>query len=261
MMNFKTFDQLSLYYETHGDPIAPPILLIHGLGADHEMWNPQILSLPAAGYFVIVPDLRGHGTSAAPADFHIADCARDLRDLLATLQIPRAHLIGVSMGGMVAQQFVAHYPENALSQVLVDSLSGTTRFIERFNAKLGALLLRLFPPKQLARMVSNAYRKLGHAEVAKYFESRLLSMPPQQALAARLEVNRFTIMDALPHMRTPTLVLVGDSFGKLAIDMARTTAAKIPGARFQILPGGGDPSNLLTPAAFDKNVLEFLTAL
>lgn len=196
-MNFRTFDQLSLYYETHGDPTAPPIVLIHGLGADHEMWRPQIVSLPGAGYFVIIPDLRGHGASEAPAAFRIADCARDLRDLLSTLQLQRAHLIGVSMGGMVAQQFVA----------------------------------------------------------------RLLSIPPSQALAARLEVNRFTLMDALPHMRLPTLVLVGDGFGKMAIGMARTTAANIPGARLQILPGGGDPSNLLTPAAFDKAVLEFLTAL
>ncbi len=260
-MNFRTFDQLSLYYETHGDPTAPPIVLIHGLGADHEMWRPQIVSLPGAGYFVIIPDLRGHGASEAPAAFRIADCARDLRDLLSTLQIQRAHLIGVSMGGMVAQQFVAQYPESARSQILVDSLSGVTRPIERFNGWLGGLLLRIFSPKQLARMIDNAYRKLGHAEVAKYFEARLLSMPPSQALAARLEVNRFTLMDALPHMRLPTLVLVGDGFGKMAIGMARTTAANIPGARLQILPGGGDPSNLLTPAAFDKAVLEFLTAL
>ncbi|MBN2002718.1 MAG: alpha/beta fold hydrolase [Anaerolineae bacterium] len=260
-MNLKTFDQLSLYYETHGAPAAAPIVLIHGLGADHQMWNPQIASLPDAGYFVIVPDLRGHGASDAPATFRITDCAHDLHDLLSALQIQRAHLIGVSMGGMVAQQFVAQYPESALSQILVDSLSGATRAIERFNGWLAALLLRVFSPKHLARMIGKAYYKLGHADVGRYFEARLLSMPPQQARAARLEVNRFTIIEALSTMTLPTLVLVGDAFGKLAINMAHTTAERIPDARFQVLPGGGDPSNLLVPAMFDKTVLEFLASL
>ena len=72
-MNFKTFDQLSLYYETHGDPGAVPVVLIHGIGADHEMWKPQLASFPASGYFVIVPDLRGHGASDLPQTFSIAD--------------------------------------------------------------------------------------------------------------------------------------------------------------------------------------------
>ena len=260
-MNFKSFDQLSLYYETHGDPTAPPIMLIHGIGADHAMWKPQIVSLPAAGYFVIVPDLRGHGLSDIPATFRIADCARDLGDLLTTLQLPQVQLIGVSMGGMVAQQFVMQYPGRATAQILVDTLSGITRPLERFNAWLAAVLLQFLPPKLQARMIRNAYRKLGHDAVGQYFEERLLHMSPRWLLAARREVNRFSVIGELSQMNLPTLVLVGDAFGKMAIDMARTTADGIPGAQLQILAGGGDPSNLLVPAAFDQAVLAFLAML
>lgn len=259
-MNLQTFDQLSLYFETHGDSTAPPVVLVHGIGADHHMWQPQIASLPAAGYFMIVPDLRGHGASGAPADFRITDCARDLHDVLDCLQIPRAHLIGVSMGGMVAQQFAIQYPKRARSQIIVDSLSGVTRPVERFNAWLAAILLQFFPAKVQADLIRSTYRKLGHDAVGQYLAARLMDMRPRWLLAARREVNRFNVIDALPKMNLPTLVLVGDAFGKLAVDMARTTAENIAGAQFQVLVGGGDPSNLLVPSKFDQAVLAFLAA-
>jgi 3-oxoadipate enol-lactonase len=257
-MNFTTFDQLDLYYETHGDPANPPILLIHGIGADHDMWRPQIKTLPAAGYFVIVPDLRGHGQSGVPETFRIVDCARDLNDLLDALDIQQAHLIGVSMGGMVAQQFGLLYPQQALSLILVDSLSGATRPFERFNAWLAAVLLQFFPAKLQAWLIQNTYRRMGHEAVGDYFAERLLSMSSKWLLAARQEVNRFNIVDKLPDLNVPTLVLVGDAFGKLAVNMARTTAEGIPNAEFEVLPGGGDPSNLLVPGEFDTAVLTFL---
>jgi 3-oxoadipate enol-lactonase len=257
-MLFKTFDGLSLYYECRGDPATSPVVLIHGIGADHEMWQPQITSLPNAGFYAIIPDLRGHGMSEVPVTFRITDCARDIKELLDSLHIRRAHLIGVSMGGMIAQQFTACYPERAISQVIVDSLSGISRPVERFNANLAAALLKVFPPKLQAYMLWISYKKLGHEEVGEYFEGRVLHANSRWLLAARLEVNRFDIFEELPKMNLPTLVLVGDAFGKLAIDMARTTAEKIVGAQFKILKGGGDPSNLLVPEAFDHEVIGFI---
>ncbi|MBN1429659.1 MAG: alpha/beta fold hydrolase [Anaerolineae bacterium] len=257
-MIFQTSDDLSLYYETHGKPTQPPVILIHGIGAEHEMWKPQITSLPGAGYFVIVPDLRGHGKSEVPNLFRIVDCARDIKELLDHLNIQHVHLVGVSMGGMIVQQFVAQYPKRAISQVIVDSLSGISRPIERFNAGLAAVLLKVFPPKLQAYMIRSSYKKMQHDDVGKYFEDRLLHTDSRWLLAARLEVNQFNVFDELPKMNIPTLVLVGDAFGKLAIDMARTTAENIPGAQFQILKGGGDPSNLLVPKIFDQIVIDFL---
>jgi len=254
----QTSDQLSLYYENHGDPAKPPVILIHGIGADHAMWKPQISSLPNAGYFVVVVDLRGHGLSDVPNTFRIVDCARDIKELLDALKIQNVHLIGVSMGGMIVQQFVADYPERATTQIIVDSLSGVSRSIERFNASLAAALLKIFPPKLQAYLVRSSYKKMGHDGVGQYLEDRILNMNSRWLLAARLEVNQFNIFKELPRMQIPTLVLVGDAFGHLAINMARSTAEKIPDAQFQILKGGGDPSNLLVPEMFDRAVIGFL---
>jgi 3-oxoadipate enol-lactonase len=257
-MNMNTFDGLSLYFEVHGDPAHTPVILVHGIGADHDMWQPQTASFPEAGFFVMVPDLRGHGRSEIPETFRLVDCARDIKDLMDHLKVQRAHLIGVSMGGMIVQQFVVDYPDRAISQVIVDSLSGITRPIERFNAGLAALLLRVFPPKLQANVIRSSYKKLKHDNVGKYFEDRILKMDSHWLLSARLEVNRFDIFEELPAVNLPTLVLVGDAFGKLAINMARTTAETIPGARFQVLKDGGDPSNLLVPEAFDQVVKDFI---
>lgn len=260
-MKFISSDQLSLYYETHGDPNSTPVFLVHGVGADHEMWKPQISSFPEAGYYTIVPDLRGHGVSAVPGTFRIVDCARDIKELLDDLHITQAHLAGVSMGGMVVQQFVALYPERALSQVIVDSLSGVSRPFERFNAGLAAFMLRVFPQKLVAYLIRTSYQRLGHEAVGQYLSERIFQMDPRWLLAARLEVNRFNILSELPNMSLPTLVLVGDAFGKLATNMARTTAENIPDAQFRLLPGGGDPSNLLVPERFDQAVLDFLNQI
>jgi 3-oxoadipate enol-lactonase len=257
-MEFISSDLLKIHYRYYGDPGSPPILLIHGIGADHNMWLPQKTSYPQAGFFAVIPDLRGHGSSGIPPDFRIADCARDLKELLDHLQIQRAHLAGVSMGGMVVQQFAVDYPDRALSLVIADSLSGVRTDQERFNAGLAALLLKVLPPGFQARLIRSTYKRMGHEEVGEYLANCLLAMDPAWLLKARLEVNRFDVFAALPGLSLPTLVLVGDGFGKLAVNMARATADSIPQAHFQILSGGGDPSNLLVPDIFDNALVDFL---
>jgi len=257
-MQFTTSDQLQIHFDLFGESADPPLLLVHGIGADREMWRPQMNSLPAAGFRLIIPDLRGHGLSDIPADFEIADCARDLKELLDHLQVQQAHLVGVSMGGMVVQRFALDYPDQSRSLVIVDSLSGITRPVERFNGSLAALLLKILPTGFQARLISSTYQRMGHEQVGNYFKSCLLAMDPDWLLEARLEVNRFNILSELSSVISPTLVLVGDSFGKMALDMARTTAESIPDAKFQILEGGGDPSNLLVPNKFDRALLNFL---
>ncbi|MFN2280898.1 MAG: alpha/beta fold hydrolase [Anaerolineales bacterium] len=258
MMDFTTADNLKIHFRSVGDPGDPALVLIHGIGADHKMWLPQTKSLPAAGFHVLIPDLRGHGKSQVPPDFRIRDCARDILSLLDRLDISRANLAGVSMGGMVVQQFAVDYPDRVLSLVIADSLSGVRTAQESFNAGLAALLLKIFPPGFQARLIRSTYKRMGHKEVGEYLANRLLVMDPAWLLKARLEVNRFDVFNELPKITAPTLVLVGDGFGKLAVNMARATADSIPKAHFQILSGGGDPSNLLVPEAFDNALVDFL---
>lgn len=256
-MFFTAPDNTQLFYKTKGDSKNPAIVLLHGLGADHQMWQSQIEPFAEAGFFMIVPDMRSHGQSAA-GDFSIANCAQDMQALLAKLGIEKAHLVGVSMGGLIAQQMACDYPQIVAQLIICDSFSGVTSFSERFNAKLAALLLQVLPASMQSKLLISTYQRMGQAAVAEYFSQMLERADIQQVRDARATVNAFDIIKQLPEIQAPTLVLVGDGFGKTAIEMARKTADCIQGAAFQILEGGGDPSNMLVPEAFNRQVLDFL---
>lgn len=98
---------------------GPALLLLHGLGCDHTTWDPVVEAL-ARRYTVITPDLLGHGASDKPrADYSIGGYANGMRDLLGVLGIPRATVVGHSLGGGVAMQFAYQYPELTERLVLV----------------------------------------------------------------------------------------------------------------------------------------------
>ena len=256
-MYFTTSDDTRLFYAIHGDQSRPAILLIHGLGADHQMWQPQIEPFTSAGFFVITPDMRSHGQSSA-RDFSIEACAQDMQALLTALGIEKAHLTGVSMGGLIVQQMACNYAQVADRLVICDSFSGVTSFSERFNARLATLLLKVLPANLQSKLLISTYQRMRKPAVAEYFNQMLESADIQQVQEARAVVNTFDIIARLPEIQIPTLVLVGDRFGKTAIGMARKTADGIQGATFLVLAGGGDPSNMLIPEAFNRQVLEFL---
>ena len=235
------------------------MVLLHGLGADHRMWQPQLESFPAAGWRVIVPDLRGHGASDMPETFSLADCARDVVDILAANDIEKVPIVGVSMGGLIAQQLACDFPDKVEKLVVVDSFSGVRGSTAKFNAAMASFLLKVLPGSLQTRMLTSTYSRMGHPEVAFYFEEQMGKVNGRSLQHMRSVVNDFDILDRLPAVTTPTLVLVGDGFGKAAINMAQETANAIPNAQFDILSGGGDPSNLLVSEKFDEAVLNFLT--
>jgi 3-oxoadipate enol-lactonase len=221
------------------------------------MWQPQFDPFIEAGFFVITPDMRSHGQSDS-GSFSISACAADMRALFAELGLAKVHLVGVSMGGLIVQQMACDYPQSVNKIVICDSFSGVTNFSERFNARLAAVLLKVLPPSMQRKLLISTYQRMGKVEVAKYFDQMLENADIRKVREVRAAVNSFDIVSRLPEIKNPTLVLVGDGFGKTAIEMARKTSNGIQGASFQILEGGGDPSNMLVPDEFNRQVLAFL---
>jgi 3-oxoadipate enol-lactonase len=86
-MILKTSSGIELFYETYGEKGNTPLGLVHGLGAEHNMWLAQISKYPSRGLFIITPDMRGHGDSSKVKSFQISDCARDINELLTHLVI------------------------------------------------------------------------------------------------------------------------------------------------------------------------------
>jgi pimeloyl-ACP methyl ester carboxylesterase len=99
-----------LYYEVHGD--GEPLVLVMGIGYDSSLWKLQQVPALSKQFRVVIFDNRDAGRSSrASREYGIADMAEDVAGLLDGLDIPRAHLLGLSMGGMIAQEFALRYPE------------------------------------------------------------------------------------------------------------------------------------------------------
>jgi len=257
-MILKTSDGIELFYDTYGEKGNSPVVLVHGLGADHRMWQLQTSIYPDEGLFLIVPDIHGHGKSSKVKKFRISDCARDLAELIQQMGVTKVSLIGMSLGGLIAQQFALDFPDKVDRLVIADSFSAILSLTAKTVAWVAAIGLRMFPRSLLAKSFGAAYKGEDKSHVRKYFEEVTAKADLGQLRLARDEVNRFNVVACLGEIRAPALVLVGDLNPQWFISMAKTTADGISGSQFKLLQGGMDPSNLVVSEVFDKEILTFL---
>ncbi|QKY02014.1 alpha/beta fold hydrolase [Janthinobacterium lividum] len=148
-----------------------PVFLLHGLGSCAEDWRPQIDAL-SLSHRLIVPDLRGHGASPAPnGDWQIGDFANDLFNLMDQLDVPRAHIVGFSLGGMVGLEMANRAPGRVASLCLINS--------QPFQGSKPAALLFAY---WLRRTVIATF---GLKAMGKIIGKKLFPDPAQQALVER----------------------------------------------------------------------------
>jgi pimeloyl-ACP methyl ester carboxylesterase len=242
---------------------GPAVLLLHGIGGSAASFAAQQGRLD--GYTTIAWDAPGYGASddpvgtsahAEPADRY----ARAAVDLLNGLGHERAHVVGVSWGGVIATRMALRHPEALMSLTLAGSSRGSgrtedgraamlrriddlaTRGPDEFAALRGPNLLAPGAPGALAERV-----------VALMAQVRL---PGYRGAAEMMAATDHSA--SLGDIRVPTLVLAGEHDRVTGIPESEALAAGIPGARFTVLPGGGHAVNQENPAAFNTAVCRFL---
>ena len=212
-----------------------PILLAQGLGGNVEHWGDAFLDRLAARLEVIAYDHRGVGRSpGGPDPFSIADLADDAAGLLDHLGLERAHVLGLSMGGMVAQELALRHPERVRTLTLAGTFAGGESALGTYPPAVQAIARPLLrggsPPAALAGLVAQQARQWGVARD----ESALRTV-----LAQLAAVGGHDTLARLGQVATPTLVLHGERDPAVPVANARILADAIPGARLEVLPGAG----------------------
>ncbi len=260
-MKIKNTDGTETVYSTLGDAANEAMVLLHGIGADRTMWHFQMEAFTGNGFYVIAPDLLGHGQSSKVKHLELQDWENQILDLLRAHQRETGILVGVSMGGVIAQSFAVNHPEMVSQLVVSDTFAELKTPLERalgLSQIIGFWLFKLLGPAVMAKGMASAYQAPFAQPAKDYFSQMALEADFEQLILARRAINRIDIVEQLKKLKPPTLVMVGDQFGDFFIAINRKIANAVEGARFVVLHEAMDPSNLINPASFNRETLKFL---
>lgn len=264
--NVRTNGQ-ELYYEIHGD--GPPLVLVMGIGYDSSLWTLQQVPALSTRFHVVLLDNRDTGRSSrADHPYDIADMADDLVGLLDELNIPRAHLLGLSMGSMIGIEFALRHADRLDRLVLAGPNASPARStvdpISIWNwVKTHDPNGEIFGAQQFTWLFSTAFLRNQQAvqETAALLASNPNPVEPEAYDRQSQAYLRFDALDRIHDIQAATLVIVGEQDLLTPPWVAREVAAGIPGARLEIVTGEGS-SHVLPlerPDDFNRLAIDFLT--
>jgi 3-oxoadipate enol-lactonase len=253
----------SLGYRVDGPAGAPVLVLGGSLGTDVRMWEPQLPALTTT-FRVVRYDHRGHGASEIPAGpYSIADLAGDVLALLDHLGVARAHLGGLSLGGMAAMWLAAHAPARVDRLALFCTsayLPPAQGWLDRAAAVRSGGMPAVAGPVS-ARWFTPSYAA-AHPEVASAYREMLISQPAQGYAACCEAVAAMDLRDALPAIQAPTLVVAARGDPATPEPHARVIAAGISAGGASVHTELVDAAHLATvenPPACTGLLVEHLT--
>ncbi|NVO14912.1 MAG: alpha/beta fold hydrolase [Rhodoplanes sp.] len=246
----------------HASGYGTPLVMLHGLGADHTFWD---FAAPLADSFRLVSyDLPGHGATPAPAEpYGVEDLSQQLADLFRAQHIGRAHVAGISLGGLVAQHFAAHFPALVDRLVLIDTIPRyTAEMRAMFTARAAAARSRgvaALVDDLLPIWFSEAALREDGPAVRQVRATLARSNDEGYALACEALASADLLAEA-PRIVARTLVVWGSDDAPSFVEAAHWLAATIPNARPAAIPGTRHASVLERPDLALPILREFLNA-
>ncbi len=263
-------NDIEIYYETHGSGF--PLVLIQGWGYSSEMWSPEFIGKFSKFYRVITFDNRGAGRSSVPdIPYTMKMLADDLAGLMDAINVPKAHILGASMGAMIAQEFAINYPEKVRGLILCMATCGGSKSVPVSNEVQRKMFIVANPPPEMSReevlelwwslVYSPNYVKEHRDELLK---GALSVKYPTTITGKRRQaeaVFNFDAYDRLPNIRSPTLVMAGEKDLIVPAENSRIVAKLIPGAELRLFKGA--PHGFLREKMDEavQEILDFLAEI
>jgi pimeloyl-ACP methyl ester carboxylesterase len=253
---------IELNYEEQGE--GYPLVLIHGLNGDCSGWAGVMPEL-SRHYRVIAPDLRGHGASGKPdLPYSIPLFAQDLFEFYRGLELERAHLLGLSMGGAIAQQFVLDHPEKVNCLILVSTFSRIDSHLRSvFQGLREKLRVGGYPAffDEVVRLAfTSSYISSNSESIADLKQKRIRINSPVAIGRATEACLSFHLGGKISAIAHPTLILSGREDIFTPLSLAEEISRSIRGSEWRIMEGVGHNLHLERPAEMVSMMLDFLAA-
>lgn len=255
---------ITVNYEIDGPDNAPVIACSHCLAGNSGIWDAQVIALREK-YRIVRFDTRGHGKTSAPAgSYSMEMLADDVVDLFDEIGIRKAHFMGISMGGMIAQTLALKHPECISSLILCDTTCGIPEAVhplwdERIQT-VSEQGMTAVADATLDRWLSSDFQFHSPATTEKIREM-ILKTPVDGFVGCAHAIKNFDITARLPKISIPTLIMVGENDPGTPVEAARQIQKNIRGAELAILPQAYHLSNIEAADDFNKRLTGFLAKL
>jgi 3-oxoadipate enol-lactonase len=244
-----------------GPPDAPPVVLLHAIATSSEVWLPQ-LGVWSNAFRVVRMDLPGHGASEPPSGpLAMRDYADRVKEAMDELRIERAAIVGLSLGGMIAQAFALAYPDRLNALVLAHTSARTEPAVrEMWNRRLEQFEqygLEAQAAPTLERWFTRAFA-LASPMTLQWLARQIRATSPTGYSAAVGAIQALDHEDRLGEITVPTLVVAGEDDSAVPPAAAAGIAERVPGARLLVLKDAAHLGNVQQPVVFTERVGEFL---
>ena len=250
-------------FSTDSGGAGEAVLLVHAIGCDHRMWDELAAGL-APRFRVVRMDVRGHGASeVTPRPYSLEQLADDAARVLDERGLPKAHWVGLSMGGMIGQAFALGHAARLGRLVLANTTSSYgPEGPKMWEARAKAVAeggMAAITDLAMTRYFSDDFRA-AHPEVVEGVKRRFLATPPQGYIGCCDAIRGLDFTARLGGIRARTLVIAGGKDAGTPVAMSQAIADHVPGARLAVIPGAAHLSAVQDPAAFNALARGFLEA-
>lgn len=248
---------IELNYTLEGPEDGAPIVFIHALGTNLNLWDPVIARLPE-GLRILRFDLRGHGASSAPdAPYGMGNLVKDTEMLLEHVNMRDVVLVGLSIGGMVSQGLAVKRLDQIRALVLSNTAAkiGTADIWKNRITQIETQGLHTIVEPTLDRWLAKSNR---NGSLADHLKQMILATPTQGYLGCSAAISGTDFYTPTSGLRLPTLGICGTEDGSTPADLMRETVNLIPGSQFELIRKSGHMPCVEQPDAFTNHLVAFL---